>query len=68
MGGSKVDGAASCLSDLPQFTPDRRWGEGEVKVVAEVEAEPDLMTRALSGAATLIRIGPSQTIAGVTGP
>lgn len=68
MGGSKVDGAAACLSDPPQFTPDRQWGEGEVKVVAEVEAEPDLMTRALSGAATLIRIGPSQTIAGVTGP
>lgn len=39
-----------------------------MKVVAEGEVEPDLMTGALSGAATLIRTGLSQTMVGVTGP
>lgn len=66
LGRLKVDEGASRLSDL--LNPDRRRsGVGGCCpwATAEGAAKPDLMTRLCSA---LVRIGPSQTIAGVTGP
>lgn len=73
LGRLKVGGGASRLSDL-HFIPDRRWrgrgvgGGGVLWGCGQRSSQAGLNDRALFGAAAPVSIGPSQTIAGVTGP
>lgn len=61
-GGLRLMNGASCLSDPLHFIPDRLQVCGRGGIQAGVN------DRALFSAGTLVRIGLSQTITGVTGP
>lgn len=64
VGGLRLMKGASCLSDPLHFIQDRLRG---LQVVAR-GSRAGVNDRALFGAGALVRIGPSQTIAGVTRP
>lgn len=68
VGRLKVDEGASCLFDL-HFIPDSRWsGGGALRGCGRGGSQAGLNDKALFSTAALVRIGLSQTIAGVTGP
>lgn len=67
-GRLKVDEGASHLFDL-HFIPDSRWsGGGALRGCGRGGSQAGLNDKALFSTAALVRIGLSQTIAGVTGP